>query len=156
MKVVVDTSTAFSALVFGGKPLAVLNAIQASDSWEVVISPAMIAELRRIVSVKAKNTPAVIRAVDRYFSATLIETPTTAIEVCRDKNDDMVINCALSAAAALLISSDNDLLELNRSLSVHGLEIINVAEAYTRFCYWRGSRRASITGTAPSAPHSAC
>jgi len=78
LRVVVDTSTSFSALAYGGKPLEVLNAIQQSDYWELVISPEMIAELQRILSEKQKNAPAVIRALKRYFSVALVETPTTA------------------------------------------------------------------------------
>ncbi len=133
MRVVVDTSTSFSALAYGGRPLEVLTAIQQSDSWELVISPEMIAELQRVLRKKQNNTPTVIRALERYFSAALVETPTTAIEACRDKKDDMILTCALSAGAQLLIASDNDLLALSRSPLISELEVINVAEAYKRF-----------------------
>lgn len=119
-------------MAYGGKPLEVLNAIQQSD-WELVISPEMIAELQRILKEKQKNTPAVIGAVNRYFSVAVVETPTTVIEACRDKNDNMIINCALSAGVQLLVASDNDLLDLSRSPLISKLEVINVAEAYKRF-----------------------
>jgi hypothetical protein len=40
--------------VYGGKPLAVLNWIQQSDDWELVVSPAMMAELLRVL-LKSKG-----------------------------------------------------------------------------------------------------
>jgi predicted nucleic acid-binding protein len=45
----------------------------------------------------------------------------------------MILSCALSAGAAIVIASDRDLLELNHSPKIHSLEVIDVAEACRRF-----------------------
>jgi putative PIN family toxin of toxin-antitoxin system len=58
-------------------------------------------------------------------------------DVCRDANDDMVLECALVAGAAHIVSGDKDLLSLK---SYSGISILTAREYLDQF------------GKAPSLP----
>ncbi len=47
-------------------------------------------------------------------AAQLIEVSGNLIGVCRDPKDDMVLDCAVQAAAQYIVSGDRDLLVLGR------------------------------------------
>lgn len=48
------------------------------------------------------------------------------VHVCRDPDDDLLLECAYNAGAQLIITGDNDLLELKE---FRGIRILTV-EAY--------------------------
>ena len=75
---------------------------------------------------------------DRYLSredrerllAALVQdaeliVPSTAIQACRDPDDDMVLELAVSSGVPLLVTGDNDLLELS---PFRGIQIIKPAQ----------------------------
>lgn len=141
MRVVVDTSTTFSALAFNGVPARVLEALYASEEWEIAISVEMRDELQRVLTEKGKDSPEVLRAVQRYFALCVVVTPTQEIHLRRDANDDFILDCAIEAQAALVITSDPDLLVLSRHPMIKELEVIDVREAQRRFVRGVGTAR---------------
>jgi len=50
---------------------------------------------------------------------------TGSLRVCRDPNDDMILECAVLASAQFMISGDKDLLVLG---SYSGIRIVTPAE----------------------------
>lgn len=42
--------------------------------------------------------------------------PKKRLSLCRDKEDDMVLECCLSADADILITGDKDLLEMEKTI----------------------------------------
>ncbi len=48
-----------------------------------------------------------------------------SLHVCRDANDDMVLECAVVAGADVIVSGDKDLLTLN---PFEGIRIVSPAE----------------------------
>ena len=57
--------------------------------------------------------------------ASIIEVP-ASFELCRDPDDDMFVNCAISGRVQFLVSYDNDLIddvELKKALFEFGIEI---------------------------------
>lgn len=61
--------------------------------------------------------------------ATVVSAGSLPHQVSRDRDDDAVIACAISAKADLMISGDADLLVLEAS---SGIPIVSVAEALQR------------------------
>lgn len=144
MRAVVDTSTAFSALAFRGKPYHVLEALLSSEEWDVVLSSPMADELQEALIRKGRGTPVILTLYRRYLARTFRMDVTAQIErLCRNPEDDFVLACALSADAQILVASDKDLLSLSAyaqlKLRMSGghFEIIDVNEAYERFCAGR-------------------
>ena len=61
--------------------------------------------------------------------ATVVQPAPIAPVVLRDPDDDAVIACAVTAAAANIVSGDRDLLALKKH---QGIEVVKVAEFMTR------------------------
>lgn len=61
--------------------------------------------------------------------AELVSTRKLAQQVSRDVDDDAVLACAIAANADLIVSGDDDLLELK---AYQGIPILNPAEALKR------------------------
>jgi len=98
-------------------------------------------ELQRVLVEKGKDSPEVLRALQRYFALCVLVTPTKQIHLCRDRNDDFILDCAIEARATLIITSDSDLLALSRHPMIKDIEIIDVQEARRRFVTGVGTAR---------------
>ncbi|TAF73062.1 MAG: putative toxin-antitoxin system toxin component, PIN family [Bacteroidetes bacterium] len=62
---------------------------------------------------------------DIISEVAIMIVPTTKIDICRDKKDNMILELAIDAKADAIISSDKDLLILN---PFNGIPIINSAQ----------------------------
>lgn len=110
MIVVIDSGVWISGFHFGGIPQAALN--HAYLHHRIALSYGILNEVRSILNRKflwdnqrADDVLAV------YLSgALLLETTGKIRGICRDPNDDMVLECAVIANAQILISGDKDLL----------------------------------------------
>jgi putative PIN family toxin of toxin-antitoxin system len=138
VRIVADTNTVVSALLWGGAPEQVLIAAR-EKRITLYTSPALIAELEEIVGRK-KFVPRLARAgssasqlVGDYRALTEIVLPTHVPAVVRDPDDDQVLACALAAQADAIVSGDNDLLVLGRYQDIpiftpaQALEVIRTA-----------------------------
>jgi uncharacterized protein len=112
IRAVLDTNTIVSGVGWGGPPGAVLDAALAGH-FELVISPALLDELRRVLSYP--KLQAVIGDADELVKflalAAVVVTPTETIAVSRDP-DDRLIEAALAAHADVIVTGDQDLLIL--------------------------------------------
>lgn len=131
MRVVADTNVYVSAIVFGGKPQAILDLAQ-DGQIELFISDDIVAEATRILRDKFKRTPEQLR--NDLLSIEAITTsvaPTERLEVVQsDPDDDRVVECAVAAASDTIVSGDLDLLRMG---SFRGMNIQRVGEFLERF-----------------------
>lgn len=120
MRVVLDTNTYISSLLIKEGPLA-----QIIDSWralryDLVTSPAIIAEviktasyprIRRKYAITDKDVENLVELLRRF--AVVVE-PTVDVmgSVPADPDDEIVITCAVGGAASLIVSGDRHLLSL--------------------------------------------
>jgi hypothetical protein len=113
-RVTPDSNILVSALMFRGKPLAVLELGLTGD--------AIAAETLRVLRDKFKLEP------DRPERV----VPTETIDaVPSDPDDNRVLECARAAAATVIVTGDDDLLRLG---SYAGIRIVKPAEFLDR---WR-------------------
>ena len=69
-------------------------------------------EFERILSLKIKAPQVLVReALEVILEASEIIHPTEK-RICRDRDDDQILSCALSAEADYLVSGDKELLEI--------------------------------------------
>ncbi len=120
MRATVDTNLVVSAFLWGGNPRRVLEAAQ-DGVIDLFTSHALLSELLEVLSRDKfqKRLMAVNSSVDEIIDlykalAELIEVDEIEPVVIRDPDDDAVIACALAADSELIISGDNDLLDLKK------------------------------------------
>ena len=134
MRLVLDTNTALSGLLWGGTPGRLIDAA-ADGTIELVSSAALLAELQGVLARAkfarqlAKRGLAVGDVFDGYAALVIIAAPTrVSPTVLRDPSDDQV-QAALAAGADLIVSGDAHLLDLKR---FHGVDIVTAASAIER------------------------
>ncbi len=136
MRVVIDTNTLLSGLLWRGTPHTLLKQVR-NGSVELVTSPSLLNEFANVIQrpkfshilQSTSRTPARIVAELRQLSEIVI-TPPLAEPVCRDPDDDAVLACALAAKAEMIITGDDDLLALH---PWQGILILNPANALQHF-----------------------
>jgi putative PIN family toxin of toxin-antitoxin system len=135
MRLVLDTSTALSGLLWGGSPGRLIDAA-AERSIELVCSTALLAELQGVLSREKFVRQLIRRGVtvadifDGYAALVTLVTPAIITPtITRDSADDQVLAAALAAQADLIISGDAHLLDLK---IFHEIEITTAASAVSR------------------------
>jgi uncharacterized protein len=127
--IVIDNSTLIGAALF---PDSIPNQAMrlAFELFDVATSPAMLDEL--IVSLrKPKHVdrygPVALRQqfFEQYKVHTICITPTERFFDCRDVNDNMVLELAHAAKAAVIVSSDKDLKDMK---TWHDIPILSPRE----------------------------
>jgi uncharacterized protein len=115
IRAVLDTNTIVSGVGWGGPPGAVLDAAL-DGRYELITSPALLAELRRVLSFP--KLQAVIGDADELIKllalAATVVTPTETVTISRDPDDDRLIEAALASDAEVIVTGDQDLLALGR------------------------------------------
>jgi putative PIN family toxin of toxin-antitoxin system len=110
--VVVDTNVFVSIFQFGGRIGEILD-LALQGAVELCTSQPMIEELRGVLQEKfhwsAERVDAATETLLRFCH--LID-PREPLKVCRDPDDDRVLECALAAGAEVIVSGDRDLLDL--------------------------------------------
>ena len=131
MIVVLDSNVWVSALEFGGTPGLALT--QALTIDQLAIADFIEQEVVRVLTRKFHREPAALQAVleDLLCWAYRVEIQNTLSGVCRDPNDDPILETAVAAKAHLLVAGDRDLLSLK---SFQGIGIVTPVD-YLRMSY---------------------
>lgn len=116
LKAVVDTNVVVSAALSSiSRPRAAL--FRVIERGTLVTSEAMVAEWREVLGrpwlarrLRADQAEELLRAM---LHDAVIVHPGIKVRDCRDAKDDKVLECALAAAADLIVSGDRDLLVLH-------------------------------------------
>jgi len=114
MRIVVDTNVIVSALVFGGLPRRVFEAVE-SGRCEFYYSAEIESETRRVLHDKFGWGG---ERLDRYLPVLwgLGErvTPRRRVNAVKeDPEDNRILECAFAAGADVIVSGDGHLLRLN-------------------------------------------
>jgi uncharacterized protein len=119
MRIVADTNVIVSALVFGGVPRQVLEMADAGQC-ELFYSAAIQDEVQRILAGKFGWDESRLRQVlPPFWSMGEMVVPRATVHaVADDPDDDRILECALAAGAAFIVSGDRHLLRLQRYRSI--------------------------------------
>jgi putative PIN family toxin of toxin-antitoxin system len=135
MRVVADTNTVVSGLLWYGPPREVLDAAR-SGKIELFTSSILLAELEDVLSrnklskrLKIVGTTP-LELVRGYVALGRLVTPLTINPVIlEDPDDDHVLACAIAAQADVIASGDRHLLSLK---NYEGIDILKPAELVAR------------------------
>ena len=104
MKVVVDTNVFVSGVFFGGKPQKVLEAIVDGDV-SGLCSVEILQEYREIVQRMIDKKGGTLNPgfLLPFYAKLQFVDVSTAVNVCRDRDDDKFLACALDGAAYFML-----------------------------------------------------
>src|SRR5687768_16948239 len=119
MRVVIDTNVLVSGIFWKGSPSKVLEK-WAKDEIQVVTTLEILREYQETLEELDHSPDKNLARHWLLFVAqnSTIISPKTTVKICRDPDDDKVLNCALSAGAKYIISGDKDLLSLEKFQSI--------------------------------------
>ena len=131
MKIVIDTNVVISGTFFGGLPRKIIEAVaekqlQASASVEIVD------EYNEIVQEMIERKQGVIKKniLNPFIMQLDIIEPHSAVDICRDPDDNKFIECAVDSKALYIVSGDKDLLDIKQ---YRDIEIITVKDFCERY-----------------------
>ncbi len=137
LAVVVDTSVWVSALLNpNGYPARIYQAARAKR-FAIVISRPLLEELVKVlarprIQRTRQLTPQQIGTfVSEIEAAATLVSVTGALALCRDPNDDMVLETAMVGEAHYIVSRDEDLtrdLELKKAAAKRHVQVVTVAQ----------------------------
>lgn len=115
MRVVFDTNVLVSALLFEDS-LPAQALFFAAREGEIIISSALVQEVQDVLN-RSKFDRFVTKVQREDFILSLVETATLVeirepIAVCRDPNDNMILEAAVNGNAETIMTGDKDLLVL--------------------------------------------
>ena len=128
-RIVLDTNTRISSLVFGGKPRELTGRACPPEYLQIVSQP-LLDELREILAHKFHWPESAISREMRYIATvSLFVTPEAISPVCRDPDDDRILECAITGNADFIVTGDRDLLTLG---FFQGIPILTVRQFLDR------------------------
>lgn len=132
MRIVADTNTVLSGLLWQGPPRQIIDHARAG-AVTLHTSLTLLAELAEVIGrgkfaqrIQRAGVSALALIEDYQRLAVLLEPEPLATPVSRDPDDDHVLACALAAHADLIVSGDRDLLVLDR---FQDIRILTAAQA---------------------------
>ena len=136
MRLVLDTNTVLSALLWRGTPYRLLQAIRHQHpSLQLYSSPVLLEELTDVITrpsftQRLNSIGKTVRQVlADYIEIVELVEPLEVPRIVRDPDDDHVLACALAAKAQIIVSGDKDLLDLTEYQSI---SILTTADALQR------------------------
>jgi putative PIN family toxin of toxin-antitoxin system len=114
---VIDTGVLVSAFAFGGIPERAVK--KAFAEAEVFVSPDLLKEYRDVpLALESEGKlghgqlKALISGFAAFVNRAILVNPQRKLSICRDAEDNMLLECCLEAKARFLVSGDKDLLDL--------------------------------------------
>jgi putative PIN family toxin of toxin-antitoxin system len=129
VRVFVDTNVLVSAVATRGLCADVLREVLAAH--DLVISKLVLDEVRRVLQTKFGATQDLIDDfVDLLQQDAILARPGRIPDVkLRDRADRLILGAAVASGADVLVTGDNELLELG---ALEGVEIISPRQFWTR------------------------
>ena len=132
VRVVVDTNTIVSGLLWSGPPHQLLNAVR-ERRITLYSSTALVAELAEVLArerfsrrLRSANVSAIELLADFAQLARLVIPAEIGPTVTGDPDDDQVLACALAAEAQVIVSGDKRLRNLK---TYQRMPIVGAGEA---------------------------
>lgn len=111
-RVVLDSNIYISAFLFGGKPLQVVQLAE-RGAFILLISASVRSEVEDTLAEKFGYSSAMIHnSCNRIWTLATQIVPAIRVDLCRDEDDNRILECALAGDARFIVTGDRDLLDL--------------------------------------------
>ena len=123
---VFDTNILFSATGWRGNPFQCVERARAGE-FRVFTCPELMEELAEKLENRLNfSADQVAETLADYLGfLRVVHVPKALTAVCRDPDDNMVLECAVEGNAQYIVSGDKDLLELKE---FRGIRLVRAAE----------------------------
>lgn len=115
MRVVIDTNVLISAIFWTGKPKQILNKVRQKEIT-FITSEFILEELKNILRREDKPFKLSEEEAERIITTlkelAVVVRINSKVSVCKDENDNRVLECALDGKADYIITGDFHLLQL--------------------------------------------
>ena len=131
MRLVFDTNVYVSAFVIPGRRSDLAFRLALRDTFELVVSREILAELRRKLASKFGLEETELDRVERtIMEAAVLVEPRVKLGVLRDEPDNRILECAVVTEASGIVTGDRHLLKLR---TYEGIGIMTVSELLYAF-----------------------
>jgi putative PIN family toxin of toxin-antitoxin system len=120
LKAVFDTNVLIAAFLTEGVCSGLLSRAR-KHVFRLILCDDIIGEFKGVLTEKFNLSPVEISEIISIVSeaASEIRRELSPVpRICRDKNDDMIIACAVDAAADYIVTGDEDLLVLKKHKNI--------------------------------------
>lgn len=128
MRVVIDTNVLISAIFWTGKPKQVLNKVRRGEIT-FLTSEFILEEIRDVLTREDKpfklSAEEAERIVTEMRNLAVVVKIGSHVSVCKDENDNKVLDCAIDGNANCIITGDSHLLQLS---SFQKIDIMTVSD----------------------------
>ncbi len=131
-RIVFDTNIYLSAFLFSGKPRVIVD-LAIENRISVYISYPILHEIQEILKrekflLREEQIDGLIREIEQL--AIIVYPKSKIIDICRDSEDHIILECAVQSKADFIVTGDKDLLVLGTFL---GTEIISPTDYLQNF-----------------------
>jgi putative PIN family toxin of toxin-antitoxin system len=135
-RVVLDTSTLVSALLFSGELSKIVRLWQKGEIIPVISKETfhelrMVLEYPKLSLTQEERDSVIENEILPYFE--IVEVVREVKGICRDPEDAKFISCAISASADYIVSGDKDLLDLKKYKSTKIIQASDFIKVYNDF-----------------------
>ena len=125
-RAVFDTNVWLSGLIFGGKPGQLIK-LFGNDAFLIVVSEELLSELRRKITQRFPLYKSSLDLLEMSLrkDTELVKLGSQTVTICRDPDDNKVIETALIGECRFIVSGDKDLLVLG---SYNNIKIVKPAQ----------------------------
>jgi putative PIN family toxin of toxin-antitoxin system len=135
MRIILDTNVFISGVFFTGPPYEILKGWR-DGKWQLVISPEILDEYRRVGESLAEQFPGIdlgptlelVTVKSEMFSAKSFLKP-----VCADPDDDKFLACALASKSKMIVSGDKHLLQVSGFREIRVLKPREFVDEYLSY-----------------------
>ena len=132
MRVVLDTNIYISALAIPGKQSEKVLKLALENTYTLIISPSILAELANVLHRKFQWTKGPIqRACKLLAEISIVVNPQQKLSILQDEPDNRILECAIEGQAIFVVTGDRKMLELK---NFQGIQIITLHDFLTP--YW--------------------
>jgi len=135
IRVVFDTNVLVSYLLTHRPPIATLIEVYLGTGTIIAVTaPRMLEELERVLRYPRLQQYVQEQEATRFLAmlaalSEVVVLPDEVPQICRDRDDDWVIACAVAGDAVVLVTGDDDLLVVRDTLQeVAGGTVMSPAE----------------------------
>jgi len=113
IKAVVDTNVLISGLVWEGTPKKIIDKFRFENLYSLIFSPELIHEFRTKLLKKFHLEQKLVNQwVQEITASAQLVIPRYVTKICRDPDDNMILDTASGGQADFIITGDKDLLSI--------------------------------------------